>query len=247
MSKAVLFHKLFRINIQNIMKRFLIGILLMITLSGCYTTTFFLDSPQHLYEGSSNAKTNNESLTLTSYSDEYITIYPYSDDPQIYFTLVNNHSSSIRIIWDDAVYIDYSGSAHHIIHKDVKFINKGDSQVASIVPKNAKIEEVITPIECVNLTDGQWTITPFESNIYKTKWEAEAAINTYIANPFLRKDRCTLVLPIEIDGKIIEYTLKFIGDEYRIKATSEYDQYLTESIIGIISVTALLTFAVLMI
>lgn len=238
---------MFRINIQNIMKRFLIGILLMITLSGCYTTTFFLDSPQHLYEGSSNAKTNNESLTLTSYSDEYITIYPYSDDPQIYFTLVNNHSSSIRIIWDDAVYIDYSGSAHHIIHKDVKLINKGDSQVASIVPKNAKIEEVITPIGCVDLKDGQWIITPFESNIYKTKWEAEAAINTYIAHPFLRKDRCTLVLPIEIDGKIIEYTLKFIGDEYRIKATSEYDEYLTEGIIGIISGAALLTFAFLII
>lgn len=203
------------------MRKSLIGILLMITLSGCYSTTYFVDSTHKFDGGYSNPKTNDATINAVSYSDEYITIIPKSIDPKIELTLFNNHTSSIRILWDESAYIDISGNAHRVIHTGVKFTDKEKAQVASIVPAGAKIEDVAVPVECIEYINGAWIIIPFEYNKFYNLSDAEDKVCAYKNDPSL--SGCTLVLPIMVEDKKIEYTLRFNGDKFSISSKEEFD------------------------
>lgn len=215
------------------MKRFLIGILLMITLSGCYTTTYFVECTHKIDEGYSNPQTDNEVVTELSYSDEYLTIIPYSEYPRIELVLINNHTSSIHILWDEAAYTDVRGKAHRIIHNNTKFIDREKAQVASVIPAGAKIEDVIVPTECIAMIDGEWEIIPFESDEFLSLEDAEAELYAYQNNPGLSK--CSLLLPIEIEGKKIEYTLNFTGEDFSINSIMYLDEESTNAAIAAIT------------
>lgn len=211
---------------------------MIVTLSGCYTTTYFVDSIHKIDKGYSNPQTNNEVVTELSYSDEYITILPYSEYPRIELVLINNHTSSMRVLWDEAAYIDVRGTAHRVIHNNTKFINKEKAQVASVIPAGAKIEDVVAPIECIELIDGEWTIIPLKPDGYTSLKDAEAELSTYQDNPGLSK--CTLLLPVEIGDKRIEYTLNFTGEDFSINSIMDMDEEETSVVSGIIAIAALL-------
>lgn len=223
------------------MKRFLIGILLMITLSGCYTTTYFVECTHKIDEGYSNPRTDNEVVTELSYSDEYLTIIPYSENPRIELVLINNHTSSIHILWDEAAYTDVRGIAHRVIHNNTKFIDREKAQVASVIPAGAKIEDVIVPTECIAMIDGEWEIIPFESDEFLSLEDAEAELYAYQNNPGLSK--CSLLLPIEIEGKKIEYTLNFTGEDFSINSIMYLDKESTNAAIA--AITSLGIFAMI--
>jgi hypothetical protein len=205
----------------------------MITLSGCYTTTYFVECIHKIDEGYSNPRTDNEVVTELSYSDEYLTIIPYSEYPRIELVLINNHTSSIHILWDEAAYTDVRGKAHRIIHNNTKFIDREKAQVASVIPAGAKIEDVIVPTECIAMIDGEWEIIPFESDEFLSLEDAEAELYAYQNNPGLSK--CSLLLPIEIEGKKIEYTLNFTGKNFSINSIMDLDKESTNAAIAAIT------------
>jgi hypothetical protein len=205
----------------------------MITLSGCYTTTYFVECIHKIDEGYSNPRTDNEVVTELSYSDEYLTIIPYSENPRIELVLINNHTSSIHILWDEAAYTDVRGKAHRIIHNNTKFIDREKAQVASVIPAGAKIEDVIVPTECIAMIDGEWEIIPFESDEFLSLEDAEAELYAYQNNPGLSK--CSLLLPIEIEGKKIEYTLNFTGKNFSINSIMYLDEESTNAAIAAIT------------
>ena len=225
------------------MKRFLIGIIMIVTLSGCYTTTYFVDSIHKIDKGYSNPQTNNEVVTELSYSDEYITILPYSEYPRIELVLINNHTSSMRVLWDEAAYTDVRGTAHQVIHNNTKFIDREKAQVASVIPAGAKIEDVIVPTECIAMIDGEWEIIPFESDEFLSLEDAEAELYAYQNNPGLSK--CSLLLPIEIEGKKLEYTLNFTGEDFSINSIMDLDEESTSAAIA--AITSIGIFAMILI
>ena len=209
------------------MRKILISILLMVTLSGCYTTTYVVESTHKLDRAYSNPKTNNEVINEVSYTDEYLTTIPKSVDPKIDLTIFNNHTSSIRILWDESAYIDATGNAHRVIHTGVKFIEKEKAQVASVIPVSAKLEDEIAPVECIKFIEGNeytkssWTIIPFEEYKFYTLSGAENLISAFQNDPNL--SGCTLMLVVMVDDKKIEYTLRFNGETFSISSKQQLD------------------------
>lgn len=204
------------------MKKVLLIILAMTTLSSCYTTTYFIDGKYKLKE----ANANHNSLGVHSnntYSDEYVTLCPSASvsGSQIDLTIINNHSSSIRILWDDAAFIDNEGSSHRIIHMGIKLIDKEKAQVPSVIPAGARLEDTIAPVDGLTLIDGNWSIALPNYNKFDNINAAENILQLYKTNPYYTETR--LLLPIEVDGKKIEYTLTFVGSEFNIQSLVEYD------------------------
>lgn len=194
----------------------------MTTLSSCYTTTYFIDGKYKLQEANSKSAllgvcSNNK------YSDEYITLIPTASvsGSQIDLTIVNNHSSSIRILWDDAAFIDNEGSSHRIIHMGIKLIDKEKAQVPSVIPAGARLEDTIAPVDGLAYKDGSWSIALPDYNKFNSRDAAENTLQLYRTNPYYTETK--LLLPIEIDGKKIEYTLTFVGSEFKLQSMEEYD------------------------
>ncbi len=228
------------------MKKVLLIILAMTTLSSCYTTTYFIDGKYRLKE----ANSNNTSLGISSnntYSDEYITLTPLASvaGSQIDLTIINNHSSSIRILWDDAAFIDNAGASHRIIHMGIKLIDKEKAQVPSVIPAGARLEDTIAPVEWLEYTNGNWSIALPSYNKFNSMDTAENTLQLYRTNPYYTETK--LLLPIEIDGKKIEYTLTFVGSEFNIQSMVEYDNTGTlYTIYAIGGISTILTYVIAM-
>ncbi len=99
------------------MKNICLIFLLTLVLSSCSYTTTFVDNDYQLVRTTSTFDSAKREINKQYYKDEYITInLTKVTKSGIHLVLLNNHSSSIRIIWDDAAFIDAYGFAHRINH-----------------------------------------------------------------------------------------------------------------------------------
>lgn len=148
----------------------------------------------------------NGNLTAgMSYIDEMIAVdWSYIYKAKLNFKLKNNTKSTIRIMWNDAAYVNASGSTDRVMHAGVKYINRNESQPPSSIPAGSYIDDAIIPTSVIayNPYIG-WT----EGNMFgvsRNSWEAKKQLeNTY-------GKTVKVLLPIEKDGIITDYEFSFI-------------------------------------
>ncbi|MBO5881657.1 MAG: hypothetical protein J6Q21_00290 [Alistipes sp.] len=200
------------------MIRLLIFFIIITSLSSCYTTQYFVNTKYKLAEV--NSYGNEDIVGHTdndTYVDEYVGIAPIVDDALISLIIRNHHNSSIKILWDDASYVDYTGEAHRIIHEGINPTNKETSHIPTTIPAGSYIEDTVAPIDCITFNKDSWVVTPindYDNYKFKDRLRAEELVQECKDNSHLFQSK--LLLPFEIDGKKVEYTLKFIGDEFYV-------------------------------
>ena len=66
-----------------------------------------------------------DNLTKYSYVDNYIDILIFiSDQEKFTFSLTNISNNSIKIIWNDAVFVDVDGTISKVMHEGIKYSEK---------------------------------------------------------------------------------------------------------------------------
>lgn len=106
------------------MKRVCYLLLLLLTLSGCAQTVSIIDNNFQLKQAISPLNPNVVEVEGQCYQDEYVSIQMRGvTDNAIFLTVSNNHNSTIRILWDEAAFVDYNGYSHRINHDGAE-INK---------------------------------------------------------------------------------------------------------------------------
>lgn len=90
------------------------------------------------------------------YEDDFINISWYVGIHKFYFTLKNKSDYSMKIPWDDIVYVDISSNTQRVMHSGVKYTDRNSSQPATIVPKNASISDVLLPTDNVKYVGFYW-------------------------------------------------------------------------------------------
>lgn len=165
-------------------------------LSGAYFATLTqverpIDSSNRY--GSTETIVDN-GITKFSYIDEYIDILIYSSDNQFNFTLKNISTTSLKIIWNEAVFVDSDGSTSKIMHLGTKYSQREEDQPATIIIKGAKIEDVAVPTKNVRYSDilKEW--------ITESIFPAEQAMDV---------EPLRLMLPIQVKETINEYIFVF--------------------------------------
>lgn len=135
------------------------------------------------------------------YEDDYINISWYVGLKQFYFTLKNKSDYSLKIPWDDIVYVDVDGDTKRVMHSGVKYTDRNASQPASIVPKNASISDVLLPTDNVSYNSGiGWT----EGYLFPQYSKQEDASNSRVLGKNIR-----VTFPIIIQDVQNEYTFEF--------------------------------------
>ena len=66
----------------------------------------------------------------------------------------NISNSTIKVVWDEAAYIDYNGETSKIMHKGIKYSEREASQPASVIIKGAKLEDVAIPTKNVSYSSS---------------------------------------------------------------------------------------------
>ena len=186
------------------------------TLTSCFTTKSYYDLGLKKVENSENAKEKYSNSKITSFENEGVTKYNYEDKmiriewlplpTGFSFVLENKSDNTIKIIWDQAVYVDENGSSNKVIHKGVKYTERNNSQIPSVIIKKAKIEDMVMPKKNVSYSSGQyggWRIEPLFDNrpvVEERRKEREKNISG---------KNVRILLPLKIEDIINEYIFTF--------------------------------------
>lgn len=168
-----------------------------------------VERPENVKERYGESKIVNfkeEGKSKYSYEDKMIKVVWLPLSTQFSFTLKNKTDHSIKIIWDEAVYVDPNGKSGRVMHSGIKYIDRNNSQSPTVIVKNASIDDIIIPTDNVYFQSGQYggwrtkAMLPYKA---QTQESLNALTKKYIGK------EVKVLLPLEIEGTTNEYLFTF--------------------------------------
>lgn len=219
------------------MKKILFIVLMAVALSSCGATTHVLDNNYQLSHTYSTHNPIGVNINNQHFEDEYISIELLQVwNEGIILSLINNYSSTIKILWDEAAFVDHNGYSHRINHDNTSVskilskvtissnnvvsvsadvIDENKVQIPTVIPAGTRVNTAIIPANNAE-------IPMYEPMSFADKEKAETrliALQTHPEHPTIK-----LLLPIEVDGKKIEYTATIRHEfQMNIKESEDVD------------------------
>ncbi len=146
------------------------------------------------------------------YEDELINSYWVVANKDILFSIENKTDSTIKIIWDEAAFISQNGESSRIMHSGIKYIDRNNSQPASVIIRKGKFSDLISPTDNVYYNSNYgWDTLPIIKNIFSDEILAKEYADSILGNTL------QLLLPLEIEGKVNDYIFVFKIEGYDIE------------------------------
>lgn len=107
----------------------------------------------------------------------------------------NKTSSTLRLLWDEVVFIDTDGEESRVMHLGIRSMERDRSMPASIIAAGSTLTDQITPINRVRYAERRHGGLRTETSalLSRTNLREGASIG--------------LLLPFEVDGQRMEYTV----------------------------------------
>ena len=161
---------------------------------------------------------NNEIVQLSSGTDELcrsqfedgkIQIIWKCNGTRFMFVLLNKTNSPLTIDWDKIIFVDTEGEAGNVIHSGVKYIDRNNGQLKTIVPKMAKLNDFLIPSKNCVFNNGSY--------FRPASWQENYLFPcVYKKSSDLKKDAPNLIgktmrveMPLFIDGEEQIYSFYF--------------------------------------
>jgi hypothetical protein len=158
---------------------------------------------------------NNQTKHI--FEDKLLNVKFFIDSDRIYFDLENKTDYSIKLIWDDMIFVDTEGKSSGVIHNGTKLINKDESQKATQIIRKGNYSDIIVPSNNIFYSKSfrSWQYQGIFQNInYEKSNPNIESIN--VANQYKNK-KIQLLMPIEIEGIKNEYIFTFKVDNVVFK------------------------------
>lgn len=174
-------------------------------LTGSYNTALIkVEKPEDATNRYGETKTiQEEGINKYSYNDKTIDIIIFGTKEQFNFVLKNVSEHSLKIIWNEAVFVGLDGSSSKIMHVGTKYSQRESDQPATVVIKGAKIDDVATPTANVYYDEGIKVGYSTLGSGWRTK--------SMLPEDYMGKEagEIRLMLPIQIKDVVNEYTFVF--------------------------------------
>jgi hypothetical protein len=135
-----------------------------------------------------------EGITKYSYVDDYIDILIFGGNEQFSFLLKNISQNTLKLVWNEAVFVDFNGSTSKVMHSGTKYAQKNEDQPASTIIKGASIDDIAVPTCNIRYSD-----------ILK-EWVTDTM---YPNEPAKSPGELKLMLPIQVKDVVNEYIFIF--------------------------------------
>jgi len=147
-----------------------------------------------------------------SFEDEMIKIVWIPTYDRFYFTLTNKTSHSIKIDWDEAVYVDKNGYSKRVTHVMSNYTDLNSPQTPSTIVRNAVITDQIYPADYVYYDYSLgWAVKPlFPYASVKSEHDLLLQAEEYIGK------KVQILLPLKIEDVVNEYIFVFNINDVKI-------------------------------
>ncbi len=167
------------------------------------------------------------------YEDNLIDSYFLVLQDRIAFEIRNKTEHSIKLVWDEASFIDLDGSASRVMHSGVRYIDRNASQPPSVIPGKGTLSDVILPTNRVWYRKGYygtyyskaggWEHLGLIQPQFEIAKRAPSQTTSIAASDSLKTKaagvvgkRIGVLLPLQIQGTVNEYTFWFEVKSYSI-------------------------------
>ena len=152
---------------------------------------------------------NIDSMGVKRYYFEnaMVKIFWLPTSSNVNFTIYNKTDFSIKILWDDAAYLDETGKSHRVMHSGVKYIDRSNPQPPTVIPRRGSIDDLVFPVDNVYFISGEyggWDEIPLFPNRGQTMEEVKQKAQPYVGKSF------QVLLPLSIQDVVNEYTFTFL-------------------------------------
>ena len=156
-------------------------------------------------------RVEEKGVTKYSFEDELMSIFWMPTVSALYFVLNNKTDHSIKIIWDEAAYVDIDGISQRVMHAGVKYADRNNSQPPTVVVRKGTVTDLIVPSDKVDR--GKYRMIPYiwAPNAEELKLKAEKHIGKNIE----------ALLPLQIEDVVNEYIFIFEVQSIEIKQNKE--------------------------
>ncbi len=172
-------------------------------------------------ERSQNAKQNGQVViseesgkaAASIAEDDLIFIAWMPPGASLGFEILNKSAESVKIIWDEASYVDIGNNAHRVIHSGVKLADRNSLQPVTVVPSKGRISDMVYPSD--SITYG-WSQPPmfrcsdlYGGGVCSTDQDKQHAMGH-------KGLIYRVVLPLQLDKEVYGYTFVFKIDDVKI-------------------------------
>ncbi len=197
--------------------------------SGCFTYNLYYDiglykvekpaETKERYGESKISKLKEKGVEKYYFEDEMLKIIWFPTPSGISFFLTNKTDHTIKIIWDEAAYVDENGISHRVIHAGIKYIDINSFQTPTVVVRKSSLEDLIFPAENIYYLSGEhggWREEPlFPENV------PDYMLNEEFKNRYIGKT-IQVLLPIQIEDVINDYIFIFKINNISIEGKDPY-------------------------
>ena len=199
----------------------------MFGLSGCVASYAQYDIGLESVEVPKNKKQTFGKQVIVKSEEKGKTKYTFEDDiikttwivtsSNIYFDLKNKTNHSIKIIWDEAVFVDQNGESHSVMHSGTKYIDRNNPKPPTTIVRNGKISDIVFPSDYVYYQSGQyggWRELDLIKDYRTTEPEGAKKIQE-LAKKEINKT-IQVLLPIRIEDVTNEYIFVFKINDFKV-------------------------------
>jgi hypothetical protein len=147
---------------------------------------------------------SDNKITKYSYEDEMVSFVWYVSKSQFNFMLKNKTNHSIKVPWDDIVFINPGGRSMRVIHSGIRYVDRNKEQAPSVVAKNSVLEDILVPADYIYyVDDGGSGLGGWKNHDVFHNYEQIGA-------------SASIVFPVIIENVTNEYTFRFqVKDVYK--------------------------------
>lgn len=129
--------------------------------------------------------------TFTYRSNDFDIDFELLQD-RIRFVLVNNTTSTMRLVWDNSAIVLPDGSSSRVLSGNVSWATRNDPQAPGVIPSNAKLSDTMIPQSKLG----------FRTHLY---------IDPMFTWPLQTRTVIRLVISLEIEGERRDLEVQFVG------------------------------------
>lgn len=130
----------------------------------------------------------------------------------MHFTLENLSKSSLRIIWDQAVYVGTDSKSGKVLHKGISSRDRNKPQTPSVVVQGSKIEDFVNPYDMMFINAlGLWQSIELLPTSAKSMAALEQMNTNYIGKTL------AVLLPLQTQEVTYDYLFTFEIESFVIE------------------------------
>lgn len=142
-----------------------------------------------------------------TFKDDIINIIIFGDQEQFNFALKNVSPHSLKVIWDEASFVGLDGTTSKIKHDGTKYTLPEQSQPATTILSNAKLEDFAFPAANIYYKDNLAFNYATDIKALEGRWITEPMLPQKYNG--IEAGEIRLMLPIQVKDVVNEYTFIF--------------------------------------